>query len=119
MELIENQTRFTHKTKLTWGEGVFRRQEGSYIIIEFDTEGEKKFSINAIGDMLIPSAETCNKNTMKASTTENQLLQFDGESNLLGGKNIISAFEGEDTILFYESYTVVGTVLRADKIQAM
>lgn len=121
MKLVEDQTRFTHKTKVTWGEGVFRRYEGNYIIIEFETEGEKKFSIEAIGDMLVPMAEISDTNTLgtSVSVTENHLLQFDGEAELLGGKNIIPAFDGDNTILFNESYTVVGLELRANKIHAM
>lgn len=125
MELVKNKTKFTHKTKASWGEGTFRGYEGDHIVVEFGDEGTKKFSLNAIGTMLIPKQENHNTalETMNNKTQENsiegRLIQFDGESDALGGKNVISSFDCEDTILFNESYTVVGSLLSAKKIHAM
>lgn len=125
MELVRNQTKFTHKTKASWGEGVFRGYEGGYIVIEFVGEGTKKFAPDAIGKLLVPKFEDYITGVQKPANktqglgTEGSLIQFDGEPNSFGGKNIISSFESEDSLLFNESYTVVGSALGAKKIHAM
>ena len=123
MELVANQTKFTHKAKSSWGIGVFLRYEGSYIIIAFGDEGEKKFPIDSIGTMLKPVEEPSASNATKIETfqskPESRLCQFDGESEAVGGKNVIASFESDDVLLLNESYTVVGSIFRARKIHAM
>lgn len=47
------------------------------------------------------------------------LIQLEGEENKVGGKNIIEAFEGSNSIMFNESYTVIGSRVSAHKIQAL
>lgn len=51
--------------------------------------------------------------------TAGKLIQYDGESNAIGGKNIIATSVGDDILLFNESYTVVGSMLKSAKIHAM
>ena len=43
MNLIENITKFTHKTMPSWGVGVYRQSDGSYITVDFENAGIKKF----------------------------------------------------------------------------
>ena len=47
------------------------------------------------------------------------LIQYDGENHNIAGKNVIEAFEGSDTVIFNETYFVIGTHTEALKIQAM
>lgn len=47
------------------------------------------------------------------------LIQYDGEADSVAGKNVIEAFEGNDSIIFNESYTVIGEHTEALKIHAM
>ena len=37
MKLIENETKFTHKSMPSWGVGIFRESDGTYITIDFET----------------------------------------------------------------------------------
>lgn len=55
------------------------------------------------------------QNEDKSST----LIQFDGEVDSVAGKNVIEAFEGNDFIIFNETYMVIGEHIRASKIHAM
>lgn len=47
------------------------------------------------------------------------LVQFDGEADSVAGKNVIEAFEGNDSIIFNETYMIIGEHTRALKIHAM
>lgn len=47
------------------------------------------------------------------------LIQYDGENHNIAGKNVIEAFEGSDTVIFNETYFVIGAHTEALKIQAM
>ena len=45
------------------------------------------------------------------------LIQYDGENHNIAGKNVIEAFEGSDTVIFNETYFVIGAHTEALKIQ--
>ena len=47
------------------------------------------------------------------------LVQFDGEIDKIAGKNVIEAFMGEDSVIFNETYIVLGEHTKALKIHAM
>lgn len=47
------------------------------------------------------------------------LIQYDGEAQSIAGKNVIEAFEGSDTVIFNETYLVIGAHTEALKIHAM
>ena len=47
------------------------------------------------------------------------LIQYDGEASCIAGKNVIEAFEGNDSIIFNETYMIVGEHTKALKIHAM
>ena len=47
------------------------------------------------------------------------LIQYDGEADSVAGKNVIEAFEGNDSVIFNETYTVIGGHTEALKIHAM
>lgn len=131
MNLIENKTKLTHKTMSSWGIGVYRKSEGDYINIEFENVGMKKFNKSVINSILFPVIEKDESATNRdvqnelnavpaqVSKKKGTLVQFDGEVNNIAGKNIIEAFEGEDSVIFNETYIIVGTHTNALKIHAM
>lgn len=47
------------------------------------------------------------------------LKQFNGEKNTVAGKNIIASFESGDTVIFNETYTILGPHTKALKIHAI
>lgn len=131
MNLIENKTKFTHQGMPSWGVGTYRKADGNYIIVEFENAGIKKFSKSSINNMLKIVNENGNNkselqnqsetpNSCIAPNTQNgSLVQFDGESNGIAGKNVIESFDGDDSIIFNESYIVIGEYTEAQKIHAM
>lgn len=132
MNLIENKTKFTHKSMSSWGVGVFRESEGDYITVEFENAGIKKFTKATINSMLMPVGETLetvsspSEMPSSAVTTyalvndqNSSLVQFDGESRCIAGKNIIESFESNDSVIFNETYIVVGEHTKALKIHAL
>ena len=61
-----------------------------------------------------------NKNTFVPVNGQNgSLIQFDGEADGVAGKNVIEAFEGNDSIIFNETYMIIGEHTKALKIHAM
>lgn len=129
MNLIENKTKFTHKKMSSWGIGIFRKLDRDYIIVEFENAGLKKFHKSAINSILVlihEVDETAPFLTSEMKITNilhkgqnSSLIQFDGESNGIAGKNVIESFEGNDIILFNETYIIIGDNTQALKIHAM
>lgn len=130
MKLIENETKFAHKSMPSWGVGIFRESDGTYITIDFENAGIKKFGMNSIGTTLMVVEEKAEKVVAEfkpiAQTTyvpvnaqNGALIQYDGESGSIAGKNIIEAFEGNDSVIFNESYIIIGEHTEALKIHAM
>lgn len=131
MNLIENKTKFTHKTMSSWGIGIYRKADGAYINVEFETVGLKKFNRSAINSILLPVIEkdeirTNNVKQIEAKVISGsvnkkkaRLVQFDGEIDKIAGKNVIEAFMGEDSVIFNETYIVLGEHTKALKIHAM
>lgn len=133
MNLIENKTKFTHLNMPSWGVGVYRKSDGDYITVEFENAGIKKLSKATINSMLIPvggtiettptpapKKQSATKNTYAPVNDHNgSLIQYDGEASCIAGKNVIEAFEGNDSIIFNETYMIVGEHTKALKIHAM
>ena len=133
MNLIENKTKFTHLNMPSWGVGVYRKSDGDYITVEFENAGIKKLSKATINSMLIPvggtiettptpapKKQSATKNTYAPVNDHNgSLIQYDGEASCIAGKNVIEAFEGNDSIIFNETYMIVGENTKALKIHAM
>ena len=130
MNLIENVTKFTHKSMPSWGVGIFRKSEGEYIIVDFENVGTKKFGNNSINTTLMILGETENEpisslkqnhqTTFDLVNMQNgTLIQFDGETESIAGKNVIEAFEGNDSVIFNETYIIIGEHTEALKIHAM
>ena len=110
MNLIENKTKFTHKSMSSWGVGVYRKSDGDHIVVEFENVGIKKFSKATINSMLVPVGETTSspasakqsatKTTYAPVNDQNgSLVQFDGEAASIAGKNVIEALKAT-TLLF-------------------
>lgn len=133
MNLIENKTKFTHINMPSWGVGVYRKSDGDYITVEFENAGIKKLSKATINSMLMPvggtiettptpapKKQSATKNTYAPVNDHNgSLIQYDGEASCIAGKNVIEAFEGNDSIIFNETYMIVGEHTNALKIHAM
>lgn len=128
MNLIENKTKFTHLSMPSWGVGIFRKLEGGYITVEFENVGIKKFSMSNINTMLkvigepVPQKQaTPHTSTayVSVNTQNGSLIQYDGETGGIAGKNVIEAFEGNDSIIFNETYIIIGEHTEALKIHAM
>lgn len=128
MNLIENKTKFTHLSMPSWGVGIFRKSEGGYITVEFENVGIKKFSMSNINTMLkvvgepVPQKQaTPHTSTayVSVNTQNGSLIQYDGETGGIAGKNVIEAFEGNDSIIFNETYIIIGEHTEALKIHAM
>jgi len=128
MNLIENKTKFTHLSMPSWGVGIFRKSEGDYITVEFENAGIKKFSMSSINTMLKVVGEPVPQKQVAPSTSASyvpvnaqngSLIQYDGETGGIAGKNVIEAFEGNDSIIFNETYIIIGEHTEALKIHAM
>lgn len=133
MNLIENKTKFTHKSMPSWGVGVYRKSDGDHIVVEFENVGIKKFSKATINSMLVhvggTGETTSSPTSAKQSATKTtyapvndqngSLVQFDGEAASIAGKNVIEAFEGNNSIIFNETYMIIGEHTKALKIHAM
>lgn len=129
MNLIENKTKFMHTGMPAWGVGTYIKSEGDYIMIQFENAGIKKFSKTSINDMLKIVGETEKKNVNKSTQSQityvsvnaqkGSLVQYDGEHNGIAGKNVIKAFESNDSVIFNETYIIIGEHTEALKIHAM
>ncbi len=130
MKLIENVTKFTHKNMPSWGIGVFRESEGSSISVDFENAGIKKFDMDSIGTTLIimdenfkppvDSSKSDSQTTYVSVNSQNgTLVQYDGSDSCIAGKNIVEAFEGNDSVIFNETYIIIGEHTEAFKIHAM
>ena len=114
-----DKTRFKHKK---FGEGVLRRVVGSILYIEFPNDGEIKFLEESIKNGLLTEVSATESiEVVPDSTISNNIgkfRQYDSSDNVIGGKNIIEAFESDDIVIFYESYTIIGEETSAKKISA-
>lgn len=130
MKLIENETKFTHKSMPSWGVGIFRESDGTYITVDFENVGIKKFGMKSIGTTLIVMEEKVEKIMAESepisqtiyvpvNAQNGALIQYDGEIGSIAGKNIIESFEGNDSVIFNESYVIIGEHTEALKIHAM
>lgn len=132
MNLEENKTKFTHLKMPSWGVGVYRNSDGDHIAIEFENAGLKKFSRESINVMLKVIEEAGKTESAQSdsaiptpladgfvNTQNSSLIQYDGEAEGIAGKNIIEAFEGNDSIMFNETYIIIGERTKALKIHAM
>ncbi len=129
MNLIENKTKFTHISMPTWGVGTYIKSEGDYITLQFENAGIKKFSKSSINSMLKIVGDVEKKAVNKSTQSQTAyvpvnaqngtLVQYDGEHDSVAGKNVIEAFEGNDSVIFNETYIIVGEHTEALKIHAM
>ena len=105
MKLIENETKFTHKSMPSWGVGIFRESDGTYITVDFENVGIKKFGMKSIGTTLIVMEEKVEKIMAESepisqtiyvpvNAQNGALIQYDGESESIAGKNIIESLKG-------------------------
>lgn len=114
-----NKTRFKHRL---WGEGILRKVEGTIFTIEFPRYGYKTLMEDSLlnGVLTVTNQEILVElpNIDIVKNNNSSLRQYDTAKTIVGGKNILEAFESEDILIFNESYTIVGTKLSAKKISA-
>ncbi len=123
MRLIENVTKIKH-TK--FGIGIYKETiASSQIILVVFPCGEKKLSMDAfkmgiisiIEDELIHPTPT-QKSTATKPTLIGNMMQFDSSPTKIGKRNVLEAFSTDNSILFNESYTIIGEEMIADTINA-
>ncbi len=130
MNLIENKTKFKHSGRPGWGVGTFIKSENDYVTINFENVGPKKFRKTSINEELKIIKGTDNSTANKSlqsrpidgltNAQSSSLIQYDGEEgNGFAGKNVIEAFEGNDTVLFNETYIIIGKHTKAFKLHAL
>lgn len=119
MNYIIDKTIFRHKM---WGEGILRSVDGDILTLEFAQVGVKQLTVASLqsGILTIVNAETSARKGADTAVMHNDgtLRQYDTSNTVLGGKNILEAFETNDVVLFNESYTIVGEDTSAKKISA-
>jgi len=119
MNYIIDKTIFKHKI---WGEGVLHKIEGSVLWIEFSKVGLKSISetsikLGILKDITLESPDTNKSNTV-ITHNDGTLRQYDTSDTIMGGKNVLEAFETDDIVIFNESYTIIGEETTAKKISA-
>lgn len=114
-----DKTIFRHRL---WGEGVLRSIDGTVITIEFPQTGLKRLTEASVqsGILTVVNPEISATKAPDTVITHNDgaLRQYDTSDTVLGGKNILEAFETDDVVLFNESYTIIGEETTAKKISA-
>lgn len=119
MNYIIDKTKFRHRL---WGEGVLREIDGTVISIEFPQFGLKRLTEASVqsGILTVVNPEISVTKAPDTVITHNDgtLRQYDTSDTVLGGKNILEAFETDDVVLFNESYTIIGEETSAKKISA-
>lgn len=97
MKLIENETKFTHKSMPSWGVGIFRESDGTYITVDFENVGIKKFGMDSVdstlmvieenGEQVVAESKPISQTTYVPVNAQNgALIQYDGESGSIAGK---------------------------------
>lgn len=129
MAYIKDKTRFRHST---YGTGTFRGYNNNGImLIDFSAHGVKKFAESSIrtGHLTL-IAEAPQSQLQPAPTpvlqppdiaiihNSSSIRQYDTSNTIIGDKNILEAFNCEDTVLFNESYVVIGKETHAHIIRA-
>lgn len=111
MNYIIGETKFKHQR---FGEGILRNVKGSILTIHFPKDGQKRFTEDSIlnGTLIVLNGATT------TTTPEGTLRQYDSSSNIVGGKNVLEAFNTDDIVIFNESYTILGDKTTAKKISA-
>ena len=123
-----DKTKFRHRL---WGEGVLRGTEGTALIIEFPQQGVKKLSATCLNSGILSlvdeerSPSTAGEQSVSGQDAEvfslsnaGPLQQYDSAEIVLGGKNILEAFDSSGVVIFNESYTIIGEETMAKKISA-
>ena len=128
MAYTVDKTKFRHRL---WGEGILRGTEGTALIIEFPQQGVKKLSATCLNSGILSlvdeesSLSTAGEQSVSGQDAEvfslnnaGPLQQYDSAEIVLGGKNILEAFDSSGVAIFNESYTIIGEETTAKKISA-
>ena len=112
---MSNTIRYRH---IKWGEGILQKVEGTVLILEFPQVGVKKLTTDSISKGILTrvlEGETNTKTSSILSHQDGNLRQYDTSDTVIGGKNILEAFDSNDIVVFNESYTIVGDETTAKK----
>lgn len=123
MHLVENQTKLKHRT---FGIGTYKRRHSSSdaIIIEF-SKGEKTIAMTAFDKGLISVVEEeslilheVEREEDNSINSVGNMIQYEKSDIQIGGKNVLKAFSSDKSLLFNESYTIIGDKTTAESIRA-
>lgn len=122
MQLIENKTKLKH-TK--YGIGIYKgKYSETSITVDFPGFGEKHLSKTAFHNGLLevieepkPEEKVIAPQGVGNSATTG-VIQFDTSETRIGDQNILESYESNQTLVFNESYTIIGNVMEAKKIHA-
>lgn len=122
MQLVENKTKLKH-TK--YGIGIYKgKHSETGIIVEFPGHGEKHLFTTAFHNGFLevieepkPEAKAITPQSVGNSATTG-VIQFDTSETRIGDQNILESYKSNQTLIFNESYTIIGNVMEAKKIHA-
>lgn len=120
MKLVENVTKLIHKT---YGIGVFKTQYSEVAItVFFPIYGNKNFLLTAFHNGLLkiyePEEKKYQKQSEKMIRNEKSIIQYDTSNLQIGEKNVLEAYASNKSLIFNESYTILGNEMKAANIYA-
>lgn len=116
MNNTTDKIKYKHRT---WGEGILQKAEGTILVLEFPQVGVKKLSVNSISNGILTRIISEEASTDNGSAhNDGTLRQYDSSDTVIGGKNVLEAFDTDDIAVFNESYIIIGDETTAKKISA-
>jgi cytoskeletal protein CcmA (bactofilin family) len=122
MQFIKNKTKLKHKI---YGVGVFKEKYSeSAITVTFPVYGDKNLALTAFKNGLLKVIDTGEGDEKRMPSNNgtnesgNGVVQYDTSSIQIGEKNILEAHCSNKSLLFNESYTILGDTMEATSIYA-
>lgn len=121
LQLIKNKTKLKHKT---FGDGIFKGKSEKAITVTFPLYGDKNFTLASFKNGFLKIVDTDEENEIEMSSIRginesgNGIVQYDTSTIRIGEKNILEAFCSKTSLLFNESYTILGDTMEATSIIA-
>lgn len=118
MKLIENITRIEHKV---FGEGIYiETPSPNMITVCFPNGGNKTLdcSIFETGLLQVKNEPFVTTTTPDSIIEQGSTIQYDTSNTQIGDHNIIESPSTSNSLVFNESYTLIGSILCAKNIYA-
>ena len=114
-----DKTKFRHRV---WGEGILRNVEENALLIEFPDIGLKRIADSSIQNSILTVVAPVGSEVYGAGSftkhDDYSFRQYDSSDILVGGKNVLEAFETDDVVIFNESYIIIGDKTVTKRISA-